>query len=298
MSPVLDSTTHARHEAPTPHHLASADTSERPADDRGARTLQLLRRAQDADPEGRRDLLNQVVVLNLSIAESIVSRYRNRGVPTDDLVQVASMGLVKAARGFDPAKSESFLGYAIPTILGEVKRYFRDNAWTVKPPRRIQELQSEVSAARARMTSVTGEAPGVMTLARELDVPPADVVDALTADGCFSPTSLDRTHQTTDETGSTLGDLVGADDPRFDRIEALVALAPACQDLSVRDRRIIYLRFFREWTQARIAEEFGVTQMQVSRLLTRILCELRTAIGEFDATSAGRMTTRTAARAG
>jgi RNA polymerase sigma-B factor len=257
--------------------------------ERGERTLDLLRQATAAtDPETVRRLHDEVVLLNIEVAESVVSRYRNRGVPSEDLVQVACLGLVKAARGFDPEKSDNFLGYAVPTILGEVKRFFRDNAWMVKPPRRIQELQAQISAATARLTHATGRIPDPAEIAAELEVDVALVSEALAADGCFAASSLDRPQHSADDTTSTLADLIGSRDPGFDQAEAVVALRPVCQRLSERDRRIVYLRFFCEWTQARIAEEFGVTQMQVSRLLSRILSQLRTQLTNPDSTvSAG-----------
>jgi RNA polymerase sigma-B factor len=250
--------------------------------ERAARTIALLREAQDADKATVGHLHDEVILLNLEVAESVVSRYRNRGVPIEDLIQVGRLGLVKATRGFDPAKSDNFLGYAVPTILGEVKRFFRDNAWVVKPPRRIQELQAELSATSAQLTHTTGAAPTVGDLSSALDVDESSVREAMAADGCFAPSSLDRPTLAGDEPGSTLADSLGSHEAGFDQAEALVAVAPLCRALSERDRRIVYLRFFREWTQSRIAEELGVTQMQVSRLLSRILSQLREQIGDLD----------------
>jgi RNA polymerase sigma-70 factor (sigma-B/F/G subfamily) len=261
-------------------YLAKRGSCEVSPENRAARTMALLRQAAGADPDDARRLYDEVVVLNLEVAESVVSRYRNRGVPREDLVQVACLGLVKAARGFDPDKSDNFLGYAVPTILGEVKRFFRDSAWVVKPPRRIQELQAELSAASARLTHRTGRIPDPAALAHELDVDVAAVVEALSADGCFAPSSLDHPYRSAESTSATVADSLGDRDPGFDQAEAIVALGPICRRLSMRDRRIVYLRFFCEWTQARIAEEFGVTQMQVSRLLSRILKDLRSQLAD------------------
>jgi RNA polymerase sigma-70 factor (sigma-B/F/G subfamily) len=269
-------------------HVVSQPTdATEPADgitpaDRAARTIELLREAQHADEATVRRLHDEVILLNLEVAESVVSRYRNRGVPIEDLIQVGRLGLVKATRGFDPCKSDNFLGYAVPTILGEVKRFFRDNAWVVKPPRRIQELQSELSATSARLTHTTGTAPTIGELSSALAVDEGAVREALAADGCFAPSSLDRPARAGDEPGSTLADTLGTDEAGFDRAEALVTVAPLCRSLSERDRRIVYLRFFQEWTQSRIAEELGVTQMQVSRLLARILNQLRDQVGHLD----------------
>src|SRR4028119_2383318 len=139
MSPVFSSSS-------VSEHLYSIELDHDEVGDRTSRTHALLLQAKDADAETIERLHEEVVLLNIEVAESIVMRYRNRGVPVEDLVQVACLGLVKAARGFDPEKSDNFLSYAVPTILGEVKRFFRDNAWVVRPPRRIQELQAEISA--------------------------------------------------------------------------------------------------------------------------------------------------------
>jgi RNA polymerase sigma-B factor len=285
LSPVFNPSVLTRHadfvaaHNPVDTGGAVADTN---SHDRATRTADLLTRAAAADPAEAEQLYEQVVLLNVEIAESIVLRYRNRGVPVEDLVQVACVGLVKAARGFDVDKSSNFLSYAVPTILGEVKRFFRDNAWMVKPPRRVQELQAQISGATARLTHSGGETPSAEAIAAELGVEPAEVEEARAADGCYSPTSLDRTMPTGDDDGTQLGDLIGADDLGYDQAEALVALRPLCRQLSERDRRIVYLRFFCEWTQARIAEEFGVTQMQISRLLSRILTRLREELGSLE----------------
>jgi RNA polymerase sigma-70 factor (sigma-B/F/G subfamily) len=281
LSPVFSPSVLTRHaDFVALHHSEGSPSVESP--DRAARTAELLTRAASAAPAEADQLYEQVVLLNVEIAESIVLRYRNRGVPVEDLVQVACVGLVKAARGFDVEKSSNFLSYAVPTILGEVKRFFRDSAWVVKPPRRVQELQAQISATTAHMTHASGATPTSADIAAELGVAAAEVDEALAADGCYSPSSLDRTMTAGEDDGAELGDLIGDDDLGFDRAEALVALRPLCRKLSDRDRRIVYLRFFCEWTQARIAEEFGVTQMQISRLLSRILGRLRDELGSLD----------------
>jgi RNA polymerase sigma-B factor len=261
-------------------------TPEVTADERAERTQALLLRCVDADQVERERLHQEIVLLNVEVAESIVMRYRHRGVPVDDLVQVACLGLVKAARGFDPVKSDNFLGYAVPTILGEVKRFFRDNAWTVRPPRRIQELQAEIATASSTLMHESGRVPTPADIAQLLELDVKEVVEALSADGCFAPTSLDRPPRVGES--ASLADVLGDDDPGFAHAEAVVALRPLCRNLSERERRIVYLRFFHEWTQARIAEEFGVTQMQVSRLLTRIFTKLREQLGSLDAYDGAR----------
>jgi RNA polymerase sigma-B factor len=279
LSPVFNPSVLSRHADFVAEQNGGLQTS---SEDRATRTAELLAQAADADPVQAEQLYEQVVLLNVEVAESIVMRYRNRGVPIEDLVQVACVGLIKAARGFDISKSSNFLSYAVPTILGEVKRFFRDNAWVVKPPRRVQELQAQISSASARMMHDSGKAPTPSEVAEALGVDTSQVAEALAADGCYSPSSLDRTMLAGDD-GTQLSDLIGEDDLGFERAEVLVALQPLCRQLSERDRRIVYLRFFCEWTQARIAEEFGVTQMQISRLLSRILNRLREELGSLDA---------------
>jgi RNA polymerase sigma-B factor len=247
-------------------------------DDRAEQTLALLAAAQEADGLERQRLQDEVVLLNRGVAESIARRFRDRGESLDDLVQVAYVGLTKAVRGFDPSKSDEFLKYAVPTISGEVKRYFRDAAWTVRPPRRIQELQASISRTAAELTQELGRAPRPSELAERLEVDVEDVTEALASDGCFTPSSLDD--RGPDEDGSSLGDTLGAEDHDLARAEIVALLRPACRKLKPRDQHILYLRFFCGWTQSRIAEDLGVTQMQVSRLLSRILMSLRAELSE------------------
>jgi RNA polymerase sigma-70 factor (sigma-B/F/G subfamily) len=249
------------------------------AQERAAATQELLVEALEVDPVPAEALREEAVLLNVGVATSLAMRYHGRGVPDDDLVQTAYLGLVKAARAFDPKKSPDFLRFAVPTILGEVKRYFRDHAWTVKPPRRIQELQPQIWAASERFSRAAGRVPTTAELGTELGVTAKDVEESLAANKCFAPDSIDYTG-VNDAEGACLADSIGDDDPGYGRAEALVALTPLCRQLSERDRRVVYLRYFHEWTQARIAEEFGLTQMQISRLLSRVLRQLREGLVE------------------
>jgi RNA polymerase sigma-B factor len=234
---------------------------------------ELLRAASRAsDEETRRMLLDEVVVLNVEVARSIAMRYRSRGIPIEDLKQVACLGLIKAARGYDPDVGTAFLAYCVPTIRGEIKRYFRDHGWTVKPPRRVQELQARIKSAESDLGTSMGRPPRPSELATYLDEDLTDVIEALAVNGCFTPSSLDR--PVTEDSSVSLGDLLGSDDHDKVAAEARVMLAPVVRTLSDRDRKILMLRFFRGWTQSEIAQELGVTQMQVSRLLARILRDL------------------------
>ncbi len=248
------------------HDLADAD--------RSAMTAQLFEEIATTDDQRERDLLREeVVVLNMGVARAIAHRYRQRGLNLDDLVQVAYVGLVKAVNGFDLDHERDFLSYAVPTVSGEVKRYFRDFGWTVRPPRRVQELQGQIAKASNDLSQRLGRSPRPSEVAAELGVEVDAVIEALAADGCFTPSSLDV--PVGEDGSATLGQLVRDEQEDFGGAEARVMLAPAVRRLGERDRRILELRFFRGWTQEQIASDIGVTQMQVSRLLSRILQELR-----------------------
>jgi len=209
----------------------------------------------------------------MDMARSVAARYWGRGESPDDLTQVAYVGLMKAIHGYDPHRGDDFRSYAIPTIAGEVKRHFRDKSWTVKAPRWIQELQADISSVSDDLTQELRRPPQAAEIAQRLGVSEAEVLEALSADGCFTPTSLDGRGPTGD--GYALAERLGDDDRDLDRAEIRVALAPLIQELPERDRTILDLRFFRGWTQSQIASDLGVTQMQVSRLLSRILNNLR-----------------------
>lgn len=240
------------------------------------RTNRALRLAAHRRGRARQELLDEAIELNIPVARSIAHQFHNRGEPAEDLDQVALLGLTKAVNGFNPEKGDEFLAYAVPTITGEVKRYFRDAAWTVRPPRRIQDLQAEITPAIDELSQLLGEAPRASQIAEHLGRGEDEVVEALACGGCFTPASIDDRGPTGD--GYRVADRLGEDEHGFDRAEAVAMLAHACASLKERDRRILYLRFFKDWTQEQIAAELGVTQMQVSRLLTRILGNLRDAV--------------------
>ncbi len=242
-------------------------------------THSLLRRAAETnDDTERRRLLDEVVVLNMCVASSIATRYRSRGIAVEDLEQVAHLALVRASRGYDVSTGYDFLSYAVPTIRGEVKRHFRDHGWTVRPPRRVQELQARISTAESELSFALGRSPRPSEIAEHLGECLEAVNEALASDGCFTPASLDR--PIGPEGDTTLGELLGGTDSGHGAAEARVVLAPVVRRLSPRDRRILELRFFNGWTQQEIAQDIGVTQMQVSRLLSRILSDLRGELAE------------------
>jgi RNA polymerase sigma-B factor len=258
----------------TPHDTHRADERH----GRTERTRELVARlAYCVDDDERHELTNELAAVNMPVADSVVSRYRSRGVATEDLQQVAYLALTKAARRFDPEAGHDFLSFCVPTIRGEVRRYFRDKGWMVRPPRRIQELQARLSQAQRDLAITLGRPATVDELSEHLDEQPADVREALDGHGCFTPTSLDK--PVGEEQGASLGELIGDEDRDQSAAEARVVLAPVVRRLSERDRHILELRFFEGLTQREIAEDLGVTQMQVSRLLTRIFRDIRQDLG-------------------
>jgi RNA polymerase sigma-B factor len=222
-------------------------------------------------------LTDELIDAHLEVARTMALRYRNRGVELDDLEQVALLGLTKAAHRFDPDAGHEFLSYAVPTIRGELRRHFRDCGWMVRPPRRLQELQARIVRAQEELLGVHGRSPRPSELAHHLDVDVSDVVEALSVDGCFAPAALDTP---VGEGTATLGEMLGAHDPAYTTAEASVMLEPAVRELSARDRRIVYLRFYEERSQKEIGEAVGLTQAQVSRVLTRILRDIRNVLGD------------------
>ena len=213
---------------------------------------------------------------NLEVARALSRRYRHRSVDPADLEQVAYVGLVRAVERYDPTRGTDFLSFAVPTISGELKRHFRDRGWYVRPPRRITELQAGISRATEELSQSLGRSPRAREVAEALGCPEEDVIEALACDGAFAPSSLDVPvgHDGT----LTLGATLAADEHDIEQCETRMVLGPAVRSLSPRDRRIIELRFFEGCTQEQIGREIGVTQMQVSRLLGRILADLRRAL--------------------
>lgn len=248
-------------------------------DERRSDTNRLLAQAHGAVPAARRRLLDEVIVANLPVAKSIAGRYRGRGVAADDLDQVACMALVRAADRYDPTKADDFLTFAVPTIRGEVKRYFRDYGWMVRPTRAVQEAQSLINQHLAHSD---GRGPTAAELAERLDLPLGAVEAALQAQGCFAPVSLDQPR----EDGESESDRIVSGDAfgEFEAVEARVMLRSLTQQLGSRDRLLLYLRFVEGRTQAEIGDELGVTQMQVSRLLTRVLGRMRELVTQSDET--------------
>ena len=260
-----------------PEHtpLSVLSVSSRPADgkERAKRTDDIVAdlRLVESDSAGSH-LIDELIETNVGVARSMASRYRNRGIDLDDLEQVALLGLTKAAQRFDPRAGHDFLSYAVPTIRGELRRHFRDAGWMVRPPRRVQDLQSRISRAQEDLECQLGRSPRPSEVASHLGVEIDEVIEALTADGCFTPTSLDGP---VGDGSSSLGDLLGFEDRSVVAAEARIVLEPLVATLPERDQRILRMRFVDEATQQEIAEAVGLTQAQVSRVLTRILAALR-----------------------
>ncbi|QUH00739.1 RNA polymerase sigma factor SigF [Saccharopolyspora erythraea] len=225
---------------------------------------------QDPRHEQLRDRL---VTEHLPVAEHIARRFSHRGESQEDLTQVATLGLINAVDRFDPGRGVDFLSYAVPTIMGEVRRHFRDTGWAVRMPRRLQELHLSVSAAIARLSQEFGRAPTPSEIAEHLGISTNDVYHGLEAGNAYRSASLDELLTDTDEI--PLGDAIGSNDAELDEVENRETIRPLLAELEERERRILVMRFFRGMTQTQIAEQVGISQMHVSRLLSRTLAWLR-----------------------
>ena len=238
-----------------------------------ARTLDRYVSAATAPPREQRRIHDAVVADYLAVAETVARRYSRDAQDWSDIQQVAYVGLIKAARRFDPERGDDFVSFAVPTISGEIKRHLRDHGWFIRPPRRVQELHGTVSRTVPRLTQQLGRTPSRADIAEALGEDIAHVSEAIVSQESLRPMSL--AHPVAGDDARTLADTVGHVDDRFDRTEMMTEVGVACRRLPYRDRRILFLRFFQERTQQEIAAELGVTQMQVSRLLSKILERLR-----------------------
>ncbi len=233
-----------------------------------------LERASAAGRAEREQILSDVVLDQMPLARSTALRYRDRGEPVDDLIQVASMGLVLAVQRYRPGHGVSFAAYAVPTMTGELRRYFRDHGWGVRPPRRVQELRPRVVGATEELTHELGRVPTVPEIAERLEVGDADVLETQHATGSYTHTSLDAPVRA-DGSAAPLAETLGSPDERIETVVDRVSVRPLLTSLSSRDQRILFLRYFDGCTQQQIADRIGVTQMQVSRLLSQSMRQLR-----------------------
>lgn len=219
---------------------------------------------------------DQAIVAWLPLANDLAHRFAGRGEPLADLLQTATVGLIKAVDRFDIHRGTDFPAFAVPTIVGEVKRYFRDQTWDLHVPRRLQELRRAIAQSSELLAQRLGRSPGVPEIAADLNVPEHEVREGLRVAAAYTTVSLDAPAVPGgDEPAASLGELVGEDDRELHRAELRMAVAPAVAELSERQQRILYLRFVGNLTQDQIARRIGISQMHVSRLLNRILTELR-----------------------
>ncbi|MFI6333867.1 RNA polymerase sigma factor SigF [Streptomyces sp. NPDC050535] len=227
-------------------------------------------------PEGRqRDALRaEIVEAWLPMAERLAGRFRNRGESSEDLRQVAALGLVKAVDRYDPELGNAFESYAVPTITGEIKRHFRDHMWTLHVPRRVQDLRNRVRFASQDLSTVTGRRPTVAEIAERAQLSEEDVRAGLEALESFTALSLDA-ELPGSEDGYSLSDALGSADPALDTVIDREAVKLRLRALPERERAILYMRFFDDRTQSSIAEELGISQMHVSRLISRCCERLR-----------------------
>lgn len=228
--------------------------------------------AESRDPK----LRDELIEAHLGLAEYLARRFSNRGEPTDDLVQVASVGLVKAVDRFDPERAVEFSTYATHTIVGELKRHFRDKGWAVRAPRRMQELYLRLGKIVANLSQELGRSPTIQELALEAQVSEEEVLEALEAGQAYRFASLDAPSPGEDD-GDSMMSVLGEEDASLVDAEHRAALSPLLSKLPAREQTIIHLRFFEGLTQSEIASRLGISQMHVSRLLARSLAQLRAA---------------------
>jgi RNA polymerase sigma-B factor len=217
---------------------------------------------------------NTLVELNLALVKFAASRFRSRSEPMEDIIQVGTIGLIKAIDRFELSRGVEFPTFAMPTIVGEIKRFFRDTSWSVRVPRRLQELRLDLARAGDELAQQLDRAPTVAELAERLDLSKDEVVEGMAASNAYTASSLDAQADEDDSEGA-LSDRIGYEDHGIEGIEYVESLKPLIAGLPPRDRQILSLRFVANMTQSEIGEELGISQMHVSRLLSRTLQQLR-----------------------
>jgi RNA polymerase sigma-B factor len=217
---------------------------------------------------------NTLVELNLALVKFAASRFRSRSEPMEDIVQVGTIGLIKAIDRFELSRGVEFPTFAMPTIVGEIKRFFRDTSWSVRVPRRLQELRLDLAKAGDELAQRLDRAPTVAELAEKLQLSEAEVIEGMGASNAYTASSLDAQPDEDDSEGA-LADRIGYEDHGLEGIENVESLKPLIAELPARDRQILALRFVANMTQSEIGEELGISQMHVSRLLAKSLARLR-----------------------
>lgn len=239
----------------------------------------LIAELPDDDPR-RAAARDELVTMHLPLAGFLARRFRDRGESLDDLTQVATIGLIKAVDRFDPQRGVEFSTFATPTMVGEIKRHFRDKGWAIRVPRRLQELRISIGRATAELSQSTGRSPTVAELAAHLGVSDEDILEGMESAQAYATLSLDAASADGLDEGSSLADTLGEDDPGLGEVETRETLHPLVATLPAREQRIIHMRFYENMTQAQIAEQIGVSQMHVSRLLAKSLAQLRSGLAE------------------
>ncbi|MGW5640519.1 RNA polymerase sigma factor SigF [Streptomyces sp. NPDC003832] len=222
---------------------------------------------------------NTLIEMNISLVRFAARRFRSGGQDMEDIVQVGTIGLIKAIDRFEISRDVQFTSFAVPYIVGEIKRFFRDTSWSVHVPRRLQEARTELARASEELRSRLGRSPKVSELAALMNLSEEEVVEAQIAANGYNSASLDAAITgDADEGEAALSEFIGEEDTALELVENIHALAPLVAELDERDRLILHLRFVEERTQAQIGEELGVSQMHISRLITRILARLRSGL--------------------
>jgi RNA polymerase sigma-B factor len=220
---------------------------------------------------------DDLVHLHLSLVEHCARRFRNRGEPFEDLVQVGTIGLIKAVDRFETDRGVEFSTYATPTVIGEIKRHFRDKGWAIRVPRRLQELRMQIGSATGELTQKLGRSPTPRELAEVIGCTVEEIMEGIESAHAYATLSLDASDDNDEGPPAMLATL-GMEDSSIEHVEIRESIKPLLEGLGEREKRILLLRFFKNMTQSQIAEEIGVSQMHVSRLLTRTLAQLRTSL--------------------
>jgi RNA polymerase sigma-B factor len=269
MATATETTTHRRYSPATSLH-----EDDRPRDEE-ERMFALYARTRDPR------ILERLVERFMPLAKNLAGRYSGGVEPYDDLLQVASVGLVNAITRFDPERGFTFATFAVPTILGEVRRHFRDRGWSIRVPRDLQERNLEVERALSELPTRLGRSPSVQEIAEHLGKSDEEVLEAMEAGSAHHTRSIEAVQGDHDEDdGRALADVLGVDEAGFEAVEYGATIAPVLKRLSDRDRRILHMRFVEDRTQSEIAREIGVSQMHVSRILRATLKRLRERIDD------------------
>lgn len=269
-SPFLRATCGCRHRA----HFETLRTSvtEPPGRDPGDRSL-ARRYRNDGDTSARDELVER----HLGLARHLALRYRHTAESLDDLVQVANLALVKAAERYDPDYGTAFASFAVPTVLGELKRHFRDHSWSVRVPRELQERVAKVNEAIEVLSKETGRSPTVPAIAERLNLDMEQVLEAMEAGRAYDARSLDGERERDGDEAPPLLETVGREDPGYELAEYAAAIGSTLEEMPDRTREILHLRFSEDLTQSEIAERVGISQMHVSRLIRGAVADLRAA---------------------